>query len=99
MNTSARRYHLASASVFALLAMFQLGRALLDIPVQIAGTTIARRYHLASASVFALLAMFQLGRALLDIPVQIAGTTIPVAVSLVVAFAAGGLAAWGWRSR
>ena len=58
-----------------------------------------RTYATASATIFALVALFQAFRAAAALPVQIDGYAIPVAASWVIALFAGGLAAWGWRSR
>ena len=56
-------------------------------------------YATASAVVFALVALLQAFRAAAALPVQIDGHLVPVALSWVLALAAGALAAWGWRSR
>jgi len=58
-----------------------------------------RTYATASATIFALVALFQAFRAAAALPVQIDGHAVPVALSWLLALFAGGLAAWGWRSR
>ncbi len=58
-----------------------------------------RGYVTASAIVFTVVALLQAWRALVGAPVDIGGQAVPVAASWIAALFAGGLAAWGWRTR
>ena len=62
-------------------------------------TVPSRGYPTISATVFTLVALAQAWRAASGFPVEINHYLLPAPASWAIAFLAGVLALWGWRSR